>query len=88
MMAMETQLPDAVVWDNGGIVKPRSSSLRVNGDHASLPGPWVFGIALGVLWLLALSLWMMSLGGGLRSKHAYGQQERPSLCRIGSSESL
>ena len=36
--------PDAVVWDKGGIVKPRASSLRVRVDHAALPGPsGVFG---------------------------------------------
>ena len=31
--------PDAVVLDEGGIIKPRASSLRVMVDHASLPGP-------------------------------------------------
>ena len=31
--------PDATIWDNGSILKPRSSSLRVIVDHASLPGP-------------------------------------------------
>ena len=30
--------PDAMVWDRGGIVKPRVSSLRLIVDHASLPG--------------------------------------------------
>ena len=31
--------PDATVWDRGGIVKPRASSLRLIVDYASLPGP-------------------------------------------------
>ena len=31
--------PDAIVWDRGGIVKPRASSLRLIVDHATLPGP-------------------------------------------------
>ena len=30
--------PDAMIWDEGSISKPRSSSLRVVIDHASLPG--------------------------------------------------
>ena len=34
--------PDAMVWDQGGIVKPRASSLRIIVDHASLPGPPFF----------------------------------------------
>ena len=55
--------PDAMVWVKGGIVKPRASSLRVVVDHASLPGPLFFWIALGVLWLFLPSLSMMSLSG-------------------------
>ena len=31
--------PSAMVWDRGGIVKPRASSLRLTVDHATLPGP-------------------------------------------------
>ena len=31
--------PDATVWDNGGLVKPRTSSLQVIVDHDTLPGP-------------------------------------------------
>ena len=31
--------PDAMTWDEGGILKPRASSLRVTIDHTSLPGP-------------------------------------------------
>ena len=31
--------PDALVWDQGGIVKTRASSFRLIVDHASLPGP-------------------------------------------------
>ena len=31
--------PDAMVWDRGGLVKSRASSLRIIVDHASLPGP-------------------------------------------------
>ena len=31
--------PDAIVWDQGGLVKPRASSLRIILDHANLPGP-------------------------------------------------
>ena len=31
--------PDAVVWDHGGLVKSRASSLCIIVDHASLPGP-------------------------------------------------
>ena len=31
--------PDAMVWDRGGLVKPRASSLRIIVDHATLPGP-------------------------------------------------
>ena len=41
--------PDAMVWDNGGLVKPRASSLR---------------IALGILWIPPFSSpSMMSLSG-------------------------
>ena len=29
---------DALIWDNCGILKPRSSSIRVIVDNASLPG--------------------------------------------------
>ena len=29
---------DAMVWDRGGIVKPRASSFRLIVDHATLPG--------------------------------------------------
>ena len=39
--------PDAMVWDSGGLVKPRASSLRVTVDHATLPGPPGF---LGSSW--------------------------------------
>ena len=31
--------PDAMVWDQGGIVKTRSPSFRLIVDHATLPGP-------------------------------------------------
>ena len=31
--------PAAMIGDTGSILKPRSSSLRVFVDHASLPGP-------------------------------------------------
>ena len=31
--------PDAMVWDKGGIVKPRAPSFRLIVDHATLPGP-------------------------------------------------
>ena len=55
--------PDAMVWDKGGIVNPPASPLRVIVDHASLAGPRFFWIALGVLWLLLLSLSMISLSG-------------------------
>ena len=34
--------PDATVWDRGGIIKPRASSLRLIVNHATLPGPPVF----------------------------------------------
>ena len=34
--------PDAVVWDNGRILKLPSSSNNVIVDHASLPGPLGF----------------------------------------------
>ena len=30
---------DAIVWDHGGLVKTRASSLRNIVDYASLPGP-------------------------------------------------
>ena len=30
---------DAMVWDRGGLVKTRASSLRIVVDYASLPGP-------------------------------------------------
>ena len=39
--------PDAMVWDQGGIVKPRASSFRLIVDYASLPGPPGF---LGSTW--------------------------------------
>ena len=31
--------PDALVWDQGGIVKTRAPSFRLIVDHATLPGP-------------------------------------------------
>ena len=31
--------PDAMVWDQGGIVKARAPSFRLIVDHATLPGP-------------------------------------------------
>ena len=31
--------PDALVWDQGGIVKTRAPSFRLIVDHAALPGP-------------------------------------------------
>ena len=31
--------PDAMVWDQGGVVKPRASSFRLIVYYASLPGP-------------------------------------------------
>ena len=31
--------PDAMVWDQGGIVKTRAPSFRLIVDHAALPGP-------------------------------------------------
>ena len=31
--------PDSMVWENGSVLEPRSSSIRVIKDHASLPGP-------------------------------------------------
>ena len=31
--------PDAMVWDHGGLVKTRASSLRLVVDHASFPDP-------------------------------------------------
>ena len=31
--------PDAMVWDQGGVVKARSSSFRLIMDNATLPGP-------------------------------------------------
>ena len=37
-----------MIWDKGGILKPRASSLRVVVDHASLPGPPGFWTAHGV----------------------------------------
>ena len=30
---------DPMTWDEGCVIKPRASSLRVTIDHASLPGP-------------------------------------------------
>ena len=33
---------DAMVWDRGGLVKTRASSLRIIVDYASLPGPLGF----------------------------------------------
>ena len=39
--------PDAMVWDQGGIVKPRASSFRLIVDYASLLGPPGF---LGSTW--------------------------------------
>ena len=38
---------DAMVWDRGGIVKPRASSFRLIVDYATLPGPPGF---LGSTW--------------------------------------
>ena len=32
-------VPDAMIWENGSILKPRSSSLPVIVDHASQQGP-------------------------------------------------
>ena len=53
--------PDAMVWDEVGIIKPRASSLRVIMDYASLPGSLDFWIALGSTWPPPLSLCMMLL---------------------------
>ena len=39
MMVVVGTAPDAMVWDRGGIVKPRDSSVRIIVDHATLPGP-------------------------------------------------
>ena len=46
--------PDAMVWDRGGIVKPRASSLRLH---------WRSKTALGVPCILSPSLGKMSLSG-------------------------
>ena len=45
--------PDAMVWDRGGLVKPRASSLRIIVDHASLPDPHGF---LDSTWFTLYSL--------------------------------
>ena len=56
--------PDATVWDRGGLVKPRASSLRIIVDHATLPGPPdFFGQHLVCLCILSPSLGKMSLSG-------------------------
>ena len=34
--------PGAMIWDRGGILKPRSSSFRATIDSASLPSPHGF----------------------------------------------
>ena len=51
--------PDALVWDQGGIVKTRAPSFRLIIDHAALPGPPDFLKAPGVLWILFLLPRMM-----------------------------
>ena len=55
--------PDAVVWDHGGLVKPRASSLRVKWITLFYLVLLVFWTALGVRWILPSSPWMVSLSG-------------------------
>ena len=45
--------PDALVWDQGGIVKARAPSFRLIVDHATLPGPPDF---LSSIWCTLDSL--------------------------------
>ena len=45
--------PDALVWDQGGIVKARTPSFRLIVDHAALPGPPDF---LSSTWCILDSL--------------------------------
>ena len=45
--------PDAMVWDEGGIVKTRAPSFRLIIDHATLPGPPNF---LSGIWCTLESL--------------------------------
>ena len=45
--------PDAMVWDQGGIVKTRSPPFRLIVDHATLPGPPGF---LSITWCTLDSL--------------------------------
>ena len=55
--------PDAMVWDRGGLVKPRAS-LRIIVDHATLPGPLgFFGQHLVYLVSSPHALGKMSLSG-------------------------
>ena len=55
--------PDAMVWDRGGIVKPRASYLRLIVDYATLLDLLVSWAALGVLCILSPSFGRMSLSG-------------------------
>ena len=54
---------DAMMWDKGSVLKPRTSSLRVIVDHASLPGPLDFWTTLGVAFSFSPSLRRMCLFG-------------------------
>ena len=44
--------PVAMVWDKGGIVKTRVPFFRLIVGYATLPGPTIFLVVLGVLWIL------------------------------------
>ena len=56
--------PDAMVWDRGGIVKPRASILTYHcGSCHSSWSSWFFWTALGVPCILSPSLGKMSLSG-------------------------
>ena len=46
MMVLGAAAPDAMVWDHGGLVKARASSLRIMVDHFLVH--LVYWIALGV----------------------------------------
>ena len=52
-----------MTWDQGSIIKPRASSLRVTIDHASLPGQPGFWTAFGMACSILPSLWRMLLSG-------------------------
>ena len=47
---------DAMVWDKGGVIKPRASSLRLIMDYASLPGLPGFWVCSGQLQSFIVAL--------------------------------